>query len=527
MASSLSINPGKGLGFMGMSLRCLKSLAVLMYIVLGGSLHDIFLRLKAQSNIYPTIEVSYSSADPIQAPVVLTLAYNGLRLRFDGVDQRLRLIEVLDFTKTTVTYKGTELIKASEAIADASTAYARSSTGPAFRQVYHKLFGPTFAGEYFPPQSANASEFGTYILSYPGVAFSFAVEHRAWKPSVDFVALLSSSTTKAAHALAIFNGASWSDARLDFFSRPSLNPRSLALGGRGREGNADEIELLKIKGGGYVEVVRRATPSFTLVLGETTPQDLVSQLGPPDAIHRKYDRKMSIHKNRTSSRSNHPPFAAGSPGQFDAYSDTDRSSTHTDYSSPDDDATAEGLFTASTECFYNYFNHGFDVFISHPAESAALASTDAATGRVQSVANAGQLVATKLIVHANVPGSYEFEKYRRSRWVLDLRIDSLSGTDITSESSFSQASRALEELWQRSDISEDERRTLRTPMVLNRDWGDSPASSFEFADLRGSDEQQAEAFGGDTTTGTTQLYGFPRLLFEVLRNDTISCLTVY
>ena len=41
----------------------------------------------------------------------MSLPENGLRLRFDGVDQRLRLIEVIDFRKIKLAYKGSELVK--------------------------------------------------------------------------------------------------------------------------------------------------------------------------------------------------------------------------------------------------------------------------------------------------------------------------------------------------------------------------------------------------------------------------------
>jgi hypothetical protein len=70
-------------------------------------------------------------------------------------------------------------------------------------------------------------------------------------------------------------------------------------------------------------------------------------------------------------------------------------------------------------------------------------------------------------------------------------------------------------------------------MVLNRDfWGDSPGSSCE---LLGSweDSTNAQKKGmesnakGGPGAGNTKLYGFPGLLFEVLKNDVVSCLTVY
>jgi hypothetical protein len=67
-------------------------------------------------------------------------------------------------------------------------------------------------------------------------------------------------------------------------------------------------------------------------------------------------------------------------------------------------------------------------------------------------------------------------------------------------------------------------------MVLNRDWGDSPESSVEF--LGGWEETTAKGQpsgvdGHDGKLGNTELFGFPGLLFEVLKNGAVSSLTVY
>ncbi|KAJ9428274.1 hypothetical protein QL093DRAFT_2130640 [Fusarium oxysporum] len=61
-------------------------------------------------------------------------------------------------------------------------------------------------------------------------------------------------------------------------------------------------------------------------------------------------------------------------------------------------------------------------------------------------------------------------------------------------------------------------------MVLNRGWGDSPGSSCEF--LGGWEEsgaRRAETNGDSTTT----LYGFPGLVFEVLKNGHVNTVTVF
>ena len=493
-------------------------------------------RLKAQPQAYPSIDVSYSPSEPLANPVVVNLPPNGFRLRFDGPDQRLRLIEVIDFTKTLLSYKDTDLVKVPER--SSSTLQYRPSgpTGPAFRHVYDRLFGPTFPGEYNPPPHDTESASGLYILSYPGIAFNFPFQNSAWRPQEDFVSLLSSNTAGAT-SMAIFEGQSWQEARQDLMVRPCANPRSLALSSRGKEYRPDEIELVKIQGNGKIDIERRNNPDLQIILSETTPQDLIAELGPPDAIHRKYDRRLSIHKVQNRRRKSRRSLSGNFATYYEDTTDTDQSSTNTvtDDSEGDEQSQADWNSSAnvSAECFYNYFHHGFDVFLSYPTTpSPAIPSTG--TGRKEHVdeGNTTRLVATKLLLHANVPGSYPFNRYRRSRWIIDAQgLD--HRVELNSETPFSTLSNALQQIWRDGFANGSSKDSAQKAMVLNRDWGDSPGSSCEILGdwEESSDSQKKDARNPSANSGpgfgNTRLYGFPGLLFEVLKNDAVSCLTVY
>ena len=466
--------------------------------------------------------------------MVLALTSNGIRLRFDGPDQRLRLIEVSNFARTPLTYKNVDLVKPQDEneaeLVDGST----NPNGPAFRQVYHKLFGPTFPGEYLKPKEQSMYATGTYVLSYPGVAFSFPLRDSAWSEKADFVELLSTSAASSANCLTIFNGSSWKEVRGDLYTRLCPHPRSLALGGRGRDSIPDEIEFIKICGNGHIELLRRSSPTFHLILSETTTQDLVAELGPPDAIYRKNDRRISIHKARTRS-GEQPPYTS-LPVRLDGVSDTDRSSVNnsTDESDLDDAPLAVNSSGLSTECFYNYFHHGFDIFVSCPSSpSPGLVPSDTDEDQSPISTSTDRLVATKLLLHANIPGSYPFNRYRRSRWFLDPEQIWADNTPLNSESRFAVISAALQDTWRDTYANEEQARSLQRAMVLNRGWGDSPGSSCEL--LGGWEEsgdvskRDREGHGPDGTSalGNTELFGFPGLLFEVLKNDAVGCLTVY
>lgn len=461
-----------------------------------------------------------------------------MRLRFDGADQRLRLIEVVDFTKIQLVYKNIDVIKASSGTNQSVDSTSKGSTGPTFRHVYNRLIGPAFAGEFIPPLPEEDAAKGLYILSYPGIAFSFPVLCSAHSPKADFVSLLSSSAAEPAVTMAIFNGSSWAETRGTLYTRLPQYPRSLALAGKGRDGGPDEVEHVKIHGHGRIEILRRFNPPFWITLSETTPQDLVAELGPPDAIYRKSDRRLSIHKKRASDRISTEVQFGASPGTYDSHTDTDQSSAQNTTDDSDDEngaLSSNGTKESSSpECFYNYFRHGFDIFISLPTTSSTPFPTSIRSqGETTSVPLAGHLTATKLLLHGNIPGSYPFNRHRRSRWTINLEPDVAEPDLLSSEMPFKEISEHLRDVWKDTFSSKAEEDSLQRGMVLNRGWGDSPGSSCE---LLGGWEDQPHgkrqgasdaSTNGSLALGNTELFGFPGMIFEVLKSDAISCLTLY
>lgn len=522
------IYPGRGLGFLSMSVHRYPEPSTDLTAVLGASLHNVLTRLKAQPQIYPTIDLSYSSTDPVLQPVILNLPASGLRLRFDGPDQRLRLIEVLDFSKAYLTYKGSELVRRSKASSDEPN--EQDNSGPAFRHVYNRLFGPSYPGEYIPPISHQQQDRGTYVLSYPGVAFRFPLSHASWSERADFVSLLSSSASSPATSMALFQGSSWSEARPYLFTKQPQFPRSIALAGKNKDIVPDEIEEARIYGQGQVEFVRRTLSSYWVYLSETTPQDLIAEFGPPDAIYRKSDTRISIHGNMVEHEaarleSTSPMGRATSVG-------TDHSSgqSYGEESDTELPLDASNRPLVNVECFYNYFHHGFDAFVSFsPSKSPPFPGTEP---RKTSSISASDLRITKILLHANVPGSYPFNRHRRSKWSIQTDQTAIEGENLTSEMPFTDVSELLKSMWHGSYRSEEEEKSMQRGMVLNRGWGESPESSVE---LLGGWEDNAspqrtgglESSDGVQGLGNTELFGFPGLLFEVLKNGTISCLTVY
>ncbi|KAG5918728.1 hypothetical protein E4U42_006755 [Claviceps africana] len=555
------LHPGRALGF----------------LILGASLHDVLTRLKAEPQRFPKLEVVYSPEQPVTEPVCVVLPQNGIRLRFDGPEQRLRLIEVVDFTKSHITFKDRDLVKppANGTHRAGSPVAGESPLGPTFRHIYHRVLGPTYAGEFLAPPAGSPDD-GTYVLSYPGVAFNFSLANSAYSADKDVVTLLSppASPNRVATSMAVFSGTSWAEARQTLWTDVLPSVKQTSVLPRTKDVYPDEVSLVRIHGGGRLDLFRKWTKhAFRIQLGETTPQELVMELGPPNAIYRKNEQKMIIHKMRTTSNAHGWTSAGagagagaggagtGDPNRPEDLIDTDQSSMNTgsDDSGNDeavDDQQTDGI-NASGECFYNYFYLGFDILLSPatpPSEEPPASRGNA--GPLPTPLDAAEnpiknhqpdlLVATKLVLHGNVPGSYEFNRHRRCRWDISYleqeqeeEEDGDDGEDdhqddhqdreaaphrsVTSETPFGEIERRMKNKW-KSTYPAGQKLQQQRGMVLNRGWGDSPGSSCEF--LGGWEESGARraVTNGDSTT---TLYGFPGLVFEVLRNDHVNTVTVF
>ncbi|KAL5611764.1 hypothetical protein BROUX41_000661 [Berkeleyomyces rouxiae] len=512
---SAQLFPHRGLGF----------------LTLGASLHDTITRLKAEPQCFPKLDLVYSRENPVLEPVTVNLPANGIRLRFDGAEQRLRLIEVLDFTKSHITYNNIDLVKP-PATHDNSSLALDPSGGPSFRHIYNKFLGPTYAGEFIPGQDNDQQ--GVYVLSYPGVAFTFQLPQSVYSPTKDVVALLSAPPSQTAQSMAIFNGSSWSASREVIWTEILPSMKASTHLPRSKEVVPDEVSLVQIHGGGKLQLFKKWTNiSSWIILGETSPQELIAELGPPNAIYRKNDQRMTIHKQRTASHSR-----TRGESEDDVHSSR---KTHADPTSmmADPESTFDELGSDDVaagiipgECFFNYFYLGFDVLVSNPEAPSPPPPPNDKTlpvlDKPHKSTSSDRLVATKVVLHGNIPGSYEFNRHRRCRWEIAY-LTPTANRYPNSETPFTATKAQLMERWVAA-LPPGEVPKWKNGMVLNRGWGDSPGSSCEFL---GGWEENAGVPGmlperdDGTNDSTTTLYGLPGLVFEVLRNDYVNAVTVF
>lgn len=467
---------------------------------LGSSLYEVLTIIRNDRTTYPNVDFYFDKRQPLETPSIITLPAQGLRFRFDGPDQRLRLIEVQDLKKARVAYKDSELVKTSD-----------SENGSAFKRIY-QLFGPTYDGEYFAP--ANGL-YGEYTLSWEGLAFRFSVLHSTYSPEKDFVSLLSSSV---ATRMAVFEGGSWADMRKELFTRTPTGPR-ISSATRSRDSIPAELELARIRGEGTIEFLRRnPAPPFYLKINETSLQDLITWLGPPDVKHKaniqsqRQDTPMQRRTGSTSQATANGRAPAGS--QPSSYSSTNTDTYDVDFESGDieDDATD----TAAREEFWCYFNQGLDI-LTGPATKTPYGLPSPSSDGGGIAHPSPHLVVKKVILHGNVPGSYAFNRHRRLRWQICLPNTEFAG-DLTSETKFYDLNAALIFILPAApDIGKGK--------VVNRTWGAGATDSSFF--LPDAEEDLVEGNGSENWIGNTKVYTYPGLVVEVGDNDAVSALTVY
>ncbi|KHJ45903.1 hypothetical protein D918_04115 [Trichuris suis] len=62
--------------------------------------------LQRRYQLFKGIELLYSDKDPLSTDIILYLSHDGIRLVFDCWSQLLKVIEVMDMTKTSLSYCG-------------------------------------------------------------------------------------------------------------------------------------------------------------------------------------------------------------------------------------------------------------------------------------------------------------------------------------------------------------------------------------------------------------------------------------
>ena len=287
--------------------------------VLGSSINSVLSQLKRESMLLRDCRLVFDQADPLQHSITLCLMDVSIRLRFSPHTQRLILIDAYSPASLSFRYQHSSFPSASA-----------SSSPPSLSSIY-AVFGPTY-----PPAWDGSKQ--AYLLQYPGICFAFGSPDSSVESPIE----TDWDVMDDGQALSLCRLFVHYGAQVDAAPPASITTASV---------NSGSVVQLHVGRGIWLS-------SLQLWLTfSSSVQDLLLDLGRPDAITRKVDEKMRIHA----------VSAAASPPCSELY-------------------------------FFNYFSLGLDLLI------------DGSRG--------GQV--SKIVLHTNCVGSSDFGLYNKCDFLLLL-----------------------------------------------------------------------------------------------------------
>ncbi|XP_037094504.1 UPF0183 protein CG7083-like [Pollicipes pollicipes] len=122
--------------------------------VLGMHFSQAVCVIQQQVGVIRDVHINYSDTSPLEHDLVINMTHDGIRLLFDPVGQRLKIIEVYNLSKLRLKYGG--------------SVFSSEEVAPTIQQV-DQTFGATHPGIY-------DRERHLFLLNFRGLTFQFPVE---------------------------------------------------------------------------------------------------------------------------------------------------------------------------------------------------------------------------------------------------------------------------------------------------------------------------------------------------------------
>eukprot|EP00397_Hematodinium_sp_SG-2012_P010930 GEMP01011056.1.p1 GENE.GEMP01011056.1~~GEMP01011056.1.p1 ORF type:complete len:474 (+),score=61.77 GEMP01011056.1:50-1471(+) len=406
-------------------------------------------------------EVSFSESDPHGVDIIIRLPQLGLQLTFDGYAQTLHVI---------IVWLGPADSRPSSPLSNnaGETGHfghhqlsycGRVFSGiqgitPNMRDIY-ALFGPSYLGDFH-----RGCDGPSYFLKYPGLTFEFSLpedsfdslsdtgEHPIELPKSESLSDGAVPCSPSARKLWVFPAASQS------FLQPSI---------------PDIIDFVVVKVGIGILVPRRQKDqnSTHMLRFGAMPQDVLSDLGPPEQVSVKDFDHMKIH-------------ASGVRHAATSSAKTDKS------------------LVTSPDYYYNFSSLGMDILFDGASHGVS-----------------------KVLLYQNAPTHELFGRYSRCffKIPIDKRKKMSSPTNeekkrrkqkkdahsSTARRPDSKEEQVIDVRWSWTQI-QDAIGVCGRPLVVN---------------------QPSRSTGAAGPFGSTHFYAYPGIIFEVMSNGYVSSVTVF
>ncbi|KAH3678885.1 hypothetical protein WICPIJ_008812 [Wickerhamomyces pijperi] len=445
---------------------------------LGTYLNDT-LNLLTQSKIQ--ISLRYDSKKINETPLVLKLIKYGIHLIFNPKTQRMIMIdvEIPDLDHINVKQNNLGLIYCNEMIHNWK-----------FTNLYNEVFGPTRRGVSYDNDSV-------YMLNYPGLTLKFDIGSLKFTEGSDIMTELLTLPQDDAvkckrlylHEYPSFHSFLSSQPTRSTKEKLQIKEkRHTAQGDKSSALNPPEIESIEISPGNKIKIhflSNCRTPPLEISLHESTPDQIIRILGPPDAIYVKKPSKLKIHNiiSQTESLS----------------LDEEEEEEHEDQQINSREKSDEDFL------YHNYFRYGVDFLYDHSSSNSQ---------------RIGTLI--KVIFHNNLPSCHStFRTYNKSQYRIPY-LTSEEGDIIDSSSSFNDVKSVFELLGAQQKRNTTYLELTNDPIIIMNDSAELMVDSFDriedYSDTKSAKTLQKSMFYVMSSTG---------MVWEVINDDQIESLTLF
>lgn len=253
--------------------------------ILGMTFGQVVNILRRQCRLIKDIHMIYCDQQPLSMDMILNLTQDGIKLIFDSVSQRLKIIEIYNLSKVKLKYCGKH--------------FNSPQVQPNIEKI-NSSFGATRPAVYDATQQL-------FTVNFRGLAFLFPIPADArFEPNVHGLGSIPLPSKNAAHVnkIYIYGGTGLSDLRI-----PPI-PNSCFCGNIFLE-KAEAIIKKDIPMGmrfylladnasqGRSPEAKRQPFARSISFGDAV-QDVISALGAPHKIFFKSEDKMKIHSKSFS-----------------------------------------------------------------------------------------------------------------------------------------------------------------------------------------------------------------------------------
>lgn len=233
--------------------------------------------IQSQVGIIKGVQVLYNDVNPLEVDMVITLPQDGIRLFFDSVSQRLKVIEIYNMKLVKLKYCG--------------LSFNSPEVLPSIEQIEHS-FGATHPGVY-------DSEKQLFMLNFRGLSFYFPVESKFQAGSAHNLGALQfpPGNSPLVSRLAIYHGPTVDQASapelplICFHGQVYLEKAEIIRGKNYTKG----LKLTLLAGSNNRMVDSLKLEFVREVLLGHSAQDVASALGCPSKVFYKSEDKMRIH----------------------------------------------------------------------------------------------------------------------------------------------------------------------------------------------------------------------------------------